>query len=258
MDINMKTKTKIYYQSGAALLITMLIIATVGALALAVGRIVISELHITSTYSDSVIAYQAAESGIEQGLLEFRNDHNIEKSFPTQYLDSTKSQSYDLNIQYRKKTAGDSSDFLNQTLNKDQIIERDISKNVNSIITMTWSGGDSSGIVEYQILNKDNSQNVWKTIPSGINNISTIRSNDQFLRIKYLSNVAGDHITYSLSSSDLLDTGYTYIDSVGTYPSSSPLGTKIKLEAQIDRNSGQLIKIFDYTLYAGNGDIAGP
>lgn len=49
-------------QSGAALLITMLLIAGVGALALAVGRIVLSEIRISSAYSDGIVAYQATEA----------------------------------------------------------------------------------------------------------------------------------------------------------------------------------------------------
>ena len=236
---NQRPNTK--YQTGAALLITMLIIATVGALALAVGRIVISELRITTSYADSIIAYQAAESGIEQGLLNFRNNRNINNTTTAPII--LGSAIADLKISY--KEPGDTP--TNRTLKKDEIIELDVSGNANSTITFTRTDGNRGGIIEYSLLG--GSDNTWKIITSGAN-ISII--DDKFFRIRYLTESpnAPQQITFTLSTTKPIDTGITKIESTGTYNN-----TKRKLVATIDRNSGQLIGIFDYTLYAGEGDI---
>lgn len=66
------------YNKGAALVITLLIISVLSALAFSSTRLATSELKQSTYLEDSELAYQAAESGIELGLLYFRYNKDIE------------------------------------------------------------------------------------------------------------------------------------------------------------------------------------
>ena len=244
-------------KSGAALLITMLLIAGVGALALAVARIVLSEIRISGNYADSIVAYEAAEAGIEKGLLEFRYNRNIEGDTSNNtsfHKDLANDGTYDLDISYK-----DQDGEIGGTLDKDDSIELDISQN-SQPISIEWNG--DSGWVEWRVLG-DTAE--WDTIPdipdpnnptpytSGSGSISPIivSGSRKILRIKYLSQEGNDaKISYTITSSEPLDTGVTKVESVGTYGK-----TRRKLVAEIDRKSGAILGIFDYTLYTGEGDI---
>lgn len=65
-------------QSGNALLITMVIIAVVGTVGFGVSRVAISALKTQNRLEDSANAYQAAMAGIEDGLLRWRFDKQVE------------------------------------------------------------------------------------------------------------------------------------------------------------------------------------
>jgi len=54
----------------------------------------------------------------------------------------------------------------------------------------------------------------------------------------------------TVPSGEKIDTGIAKIESTGIYNR-----TKRKLVAEINRSSGTVLGIFDYTLYAGEGDI---
>lgn len=69
---------KYLLRSGSALIITILVIAVVSAIGFSVSRLTISQMRQTTQLEDSVKAYYAAESGIEQGLLMWRYNHNVE------------------------------------------------------------------------------------------------------------------------------------------------------------------------------------
>ena len=55
-------------QTGAALLITMIVITVLGTIAFAIGASTVSSLRRQSQIEDSRSAYQAAVSGLEDGL----------------------------------------------------------------------------------------------------------------------------------------------------------------------------------------------
>jgi Tfp pilus assembly protein PilX len=65
-------------QTGAALIITILLISILASIAFATSRLGISEIKQSSQLEDSEIAYQAAEGGIEMGLLLFRYNKSVE------------------------------------------------------------------------------------------------------------------------------------------------------------------------------------
>ncbi len=65
-------------KNGSAMVITLLLLATVGSISFAIGRLFILDLTISRIYDDSVVAYYAAESGVEEGLLRYRLNKNSE------------------------------------------------------------------------------------------------------------------------------------------------------------------------------------
>jgi len=65
-------------KSGSAMVITLLLLATVGSISFAIGRLFILDLTMSRIYDDSVVAYYAAESGVEEGLLRYRFNKNAE------------------------------------------------------------------------------------------------------------------------------------------------------------------------------------
>ena len=119
-------------------------------------------------------------------------------------------------------------------------------------IGIEWNG--DPGWVEWRILG-DTAE--WGLIPSGsdpdVSGDDTVPllTNPRILRIKYLSQEGNDaKISYTITSSEPLDTGVTKVESVGTYGK-----TRRKLVAEIDRKSGAIIGLFDYTLYAGGDGL---
>ena len=57
---------------GSALIIALLIMATVGGVTFGIGRLFFLDRSITALYENSTIAYYAAESGLEEGMLRYR------------------------------------------------------------------------------------------------------------------------------------------------------------------------------------------
>lgn len=71
-------RKRLITQKGSALLITMIVITVLGTIAFAIGASTISALRRQSQIEDSQNAYQAAVSGLEDGLLRWRFDKNTE------------------------------------------------------------------------------------------------------------------------------------------------------------------------------------
>ncbi len=65
-------------KSGSAMVITLLLLATVGSISFSIGRLFVLDLTLSRIQDDSVVAYYAAESGIEEGLLRYRFNKNAE------------------------------------------------------------------------------------------------------------------------------------------------------------------------------------
>jgi len=75
MKINYKKKKK-----GAALLIAVLLTAMVGSAAIGVTAVSYRQVNIAETYNNGLVAYYAAESGIEQAML--YNKYDKDKEIP--------------------------------------------------------------------------------------------------------------------------------------------------------------------------------
>lgn len=69
---------KIKKKKGAALITAILLASIVGAVAIGVSAIAIRQVNISETYSNGLVAFYSAESGLEEGLLRFRFDKNAQ------------------------------------------------------------------------------------------------------------------------------------------------------------------------------------
>lgn len=283
-------KNSIKNNSGAALLISMIIIATVGVLMLALGRLALSELRITTKLADSTIAYYAAEAGIESGLLIFRYDKNIEI---TNY-ESVDINSIDHKINYNQEISYKGNVFvigkkeynkITTGIKKDESVSIDVSNLDN--IKFQMETKTRPGFLELTFIRESGSLggtfDVFKidTIPSVVDSGicpevskigNDINSDDEsdfsnknisvsgydLLKVKFLncsniSDIAMIKILPIPVGDELkISTNTTTITSTGEYSLS-----RRKLEVTIDRQTGTLLGIFDYVLYAGGDPSTG-
>ncbi|MCA9388777.1 hypothetical protein KC644_03400 [Candidatus Berkelbacteria bacterium] len=83
-------------QKGTALLIAMVLVAVIGTIAFAIGRVSLSSFTQVVRLEDSLNAYSAATAGIEDGLLRFRFNKDIETPTSCDGSDSTPTRSSQL------------------------------------------------------------------------------------------------------------------------------------------------------------------
>ncbi len=260
------TNYKLLTQSGAALLITMLLIAGVGALALAVSRIVLSEIRISSAYADGIVAYQAAEAGIERGLLEFRFNRNIEANFNDQELGDCATDDcsiYNLDINFRQEGTVERG-----PVERDERVEINVSDlgdyQLDAIvIEWHWAGNSAPGVggLERILIKEDGTVKLGTGpddgrhlyLPGGGSEVGSISTRGIMTIILKPIGKGLESLTINDARGEKpVDTGITKVESTGTYGR-----TQRKLVAEIDRMSGQIIGLFDYTLYAGGDEPEG-
>jgi len=71
-------KLKLKKKKGAALVVSILLAAIIGSAAIGLTAIAFRQVNIAETYNNGLAAYYAAESGIEQGLLYYKFNKNLE------------------------------------------------------------------------------------------------------------------------------------------------------------------------------------
>lgn len=65
-------------KKGSALIVAMMLIAGIGAVAFGIGRLLFIETTTATLYENGILAYYAAESGIEEGFLRYKFNRNAE------------------------------------------------------------------------------------------------------------------------------------------------------------------------------------
>lgn len=126
-------------QRGSAILIAVFLVAAVGSAAFAIGRLFLMDASISEKYESSVIAYYAAESGIEEGLLRYRYDKNQEVDTENNVidLDSTASNprvalaSIDPIKRYYKPSISYLQSFYGEDINSDRELSHHDLNDVN-------------------------------------------------------------------------------------------------------------------------------
>lgn len=280
-------------KKGAALLLALLITGTIGGLILLVSRISLIKVRTATNLTQSQIAYFAAQAGIEQGLMAYRANKNLEyptdtdipiptndsinymrydvKNYtptglnaPKIVTNSTQPEKsdipyYDLKIYYKKNASA--ADPISFDLEKDDIKQFAVQNFSSNVINIKWKAENSLelGILEYTTIlpgNQITKQTFPQNDPGGDNQAASgdisvpfgpISGNDTgILQLRYLSSSPDASAKIEISSSgNPFDSGTTYIESIGYFGQ-----VKRKLVAEIDRQNGSLINIFDFTLYA--------
>lgn len=288
---------------GSALLIVLLLITVLATIALGVGQLTLAEVKMQTGMEDAAIAYHAAEAGIEDGLLRWRYDRNVEtpanhsanppvipsedtkdvirvdvsendttspnKAFigkvnpaDTGVVEPTHSY-YDLKIWYRDDVVGNYDNFTTpggdeKRLAADEALELTAPNDLNFTFSLkfVFDGTAADHLLSIRAFDSAGaSVNVAECggicTANRINGINLTVSQRGKIIIKPWRN----GVRYAMKAKEpagrnLLDTGTTYIESIGYFGSA-----KRKLVAKIDRKSGTLLGIYDFVLYSGTGSI---
>lgn len=91
-------------QRGSAILIAVLLLAALGGVAFGIGRMLYFDTGLANRYENSVIAYYAAESGIEEGMLRYRYDKNEQVPDSAGSFDNTRMNLNDLTLPTNAQT----------------------------------------------------------------------------------------------------------------------------------------------------------
>lgn len=272
-------------QKGSALLIVMLLVTVLMTVALTAGYLTMAEVSMETSSEDGVMAYYAAEAGIEDGLLRYRYDNNVEVGVfppaaielvdrvdmevssrtsnisPTSPPTDNLKQYYDLRIKYKEDN---SSSYSSNVTTSDKELKKDETLTLDgfSLVTTVSFKYKSSQAGCTAALQNCLVQFKGTTDPGGVKIASFVSSSaDQTISVFVNPGASltikpwGMNINYKIMATDssslkFLDSGYTTIESTGYYGAS-----KRRLQAKIDRKSGKLLEIFDFTLNSINGRI---
>lgn len=155
---------------GSALIATVIIAGTVALILAGIARFTIVQLKTATSLEDGTVAYAAAEAGIEEGLLRWRYDRNVElpvadmqavmPGTPAERVDLTAGtdpavveansplppvtdSSYDLRIWYKASSLGDPAHLNDPTypyrISKDQSISVDVSNLRGEILQLSYA-----------------------------------------------------------------------------------------------------------------------
>ena len=176
---------------GSAIIIAMLLISAVGTIAFTFSRSLFVEMANANLYENGTVAYYAAESGVEEGLLRFRLDRNSELPYGTNGVPTAQDQIIRSNLS--DETVA--SDLTGGTALKDndgidsasQVYDLRISSKDSLIGIPTENDANRSDLSNF-VATKDNEQYVIKRDESKKFDLSNIlASSDVNLSFKALT-----------------------------------------------------------------------
>uniref|UniRef100_A0A7C4R5Q5 Type 4 fimbrial biogenesis protein PilX N-terminal domain-containing protein n=1 Tax=candidate division CPR3 bacterium TaxID=2268181 RepID=A0A7C4R5Q5_UNCC3 len=254
-------------QSGIALIITIVLISIMLTSVILVSKEMVDEVRNSTRIDNSLIAYYAAEAGLEDALLEWR--YNRDTEIPTRTVninsdtivpnnskkDYTRSY-YELNMTNRVNSIDE------QVILKDNVFEFSI-PSMNQDVNLNWSFNPNTSPNQYriEITTYDGFGNIvdagkfftnpgvsTQTIPNSI-----IPSGEKAIfRVRpwYLIDPPAGvipSINLNINSNSPISGSFTNIESVGYYG-----GVARKINARIDRTSGSIISINDFVIYSAS------
>ncbi|NCN24924.1 hypothetical protein CO101_02450 [Candidatus Berkelbacteria bacterium CG_4_9_14_3_um_filter_39_23] len=220
-------------QQGNALIITVIIISTLVTVGLATSRSFMVELKNIRSFLGSEQAFYEAESGLEQGLYKYRSNRRAElanilvlnmpaKYSVAVYTDQPKEISIpkDASVNLEVRVTGTASNKIN--------------------ISSYPAEKNSGEILITQIKNSPSSVGqVYPDFPLSINFDNTTQA------LRFHTFVDGVKLKVQCASGKCLADPQTTISSQSTAS-----GIKRTLEAKVNRQSGLLQSLFDYTLFS--------
>jgi len=150
---------------GSAIIIAMLLISAVGTIAFSFSRSLFLEIANANLYENGTVAFYAAESGVEEGLLRFRLDRNSELPYgvdktPTEKNQIVRSNLTDKEI-YSDLTGGTDIKDISTIEPASMIYDLRINSK-NSLIGIPDGINPGKADLSNFIANKDNGQFVIK------------------------------------------------------------------------------------------------
>jgi hypothetical protein len=275
----MKIKKK--QQSGAALIMTVLIISIFSIAVLSVGKVLSSEIRFNSDYGSNEQAYWAAESGIEKSLLFLKENQN-QPVLPS----GANYQSDDYlitNLENNQTSIGDfnSLDFGSNSSynlvkiydeipldNKEYILGKDqgisLRPEGSDGLNISWQIIDqNNNLVSnnqincaknriYLRVNKNDGSFETTILPENNSNCSSgvnsllYNNSDKLIQIKsYLqNNNLKMKLNLNSAGGNLIGGRYIYLESIGYYR-----GVSKKILAKIDREDITAPNIMDYLIF---------
>lgn len=262
-------------RQGSSLLLVMLIIAGIITVVFSTQRLALVQFAQTGREEDNIQALYAAKSGIEDGLLRYRFNRDVEltnqaynlntaefKNNMTSLTKKAKDPSYELQIQYK------ADKIENIAINSGESIDIAGIPNVTSALILHYeidfNTCPSGSAVQFQQLRQTSTElpatvytplivtRVTDPKSSGDIDVKTaVAGSPSLTNIVRVRAVNCDvTLTANLTGGQKIDGLQTKIISTGYYGS-----TKRTLVAEIDRRSGNIQDIYELTLYSGNKSI---
>lgn len=274
--------TGVVRSKGSALMIAMLMMATLGAVSFTASRLYLSATKTSTNYADSASAYYGAESGLERAMLEFTKNSDVQYGGDCDFNsgsdcivrpDSTLKQlSTDPNISMRMTYYGTPALKENQCpqapavscVAQDASAEITVPKN-GLAPTLNWEWKSDPGVMRIVFVrdgetfkNDDTDSVVIENRPGHDNYTSVTSRNlshpggeytvrfrplDGDLKYYWMTYGSGD----PTDPNAILNTGVTKIDVVGEFK-----GVKRQLQASVSKTGANsrlgLNGLFDYTI----------
>ncbi len=264
-------------KEGAALLITLLIIGTLSVVLIGSSRLTVRELRSVAALTDSSAAYFAAEAGVEDGLLRFRYNRDIElpagaSGATTEALRINLSEDQEIGTvelstggpaipeafnQYYDLKIWHKADQATLDILKDQFFEfTNFQTNTTVKLGFQRKSGLGQTRVEVKVVGPGGQERACivpgclvrlpganldvrqAVVPGGGRLI--IRAFDNPVKLT-LERISGD---------TAIDTGLTMIESTGYFGN-----VKRKLVATLNRTTGTVIDLFDFAVFSGQDGL---
>lgn len=258
---------------GSSLMLVMLIIAGIITVVFASQRLSLVQFSQSGREEDNLFAYQAAKAGLEDGLLRYRFNRDVEVPAPGQDINLTKGEAtitgsakdtrYNLQIEYKTTKLADIA------LNKDDSLDLSgfTPSNVSPIMAVTVSRNTGYEAATNCSLQLQQLRQVVAGQPTTVYSpiIHAITQQDQFISINIETSLPGvaqgsllnlvrlRAVNCNLKFSAQLNTNSNFdgltakIISTGYYGSA-----KRTLIAEIDRRTGRLQEMYEMTLFGKN------
>lgn len=281
-------------QRGAALLITLVLIAVIGSVAFSAGRLALSNFRQVAHLEDSLNAYTAASSGIEDALLRWRFDKNTQTpsgctgssqiptdetilvtrvtlnatSQPVSNCFNPTSQSsqpdpssiaYDLKIFHR--LAPGVAEIVETSgatpaLRQDQAAEYDIS-DLSASITVHWDAATTTNPPSQVRLEVSSIATDGSIVDKDLvasGNSRVIRTNNNASLLR-LRPYGADVDNYTITGAPTDSLSSRFT----VMESTGYFGdAKRKLKLRLDRLSGSILEQYDFVLFSGSGSVVAP
>jgi len=258
---------KFNHKKGSSLIIAVLLIGVVSVVSFGVSSLTMNDMKLHRLFVGSGESYYGAESTMEEALLEVKNDRNYSTTGPVNSainggdLTANHIATYYGDYFYIEKIKKD--DFVDVLLGVDYATGDELCiarfDTNDPIIQITENGGGGvlnrtniypvSNPAQYAIINNGPVSIRINFIGPEVNNLYIKSTDDNCSNIDISTLEKLKNSIIGLNKKYDIDTGSLTIKATGTYKNLNR-----QLQATIDRKSGTLLNIFDFTLYS-IGDI---